>query len=250
VEAELKSRILYFYGVTQSPAPAKMEELGVGEARIEAREFEGIICWVSWVPAGEFEKDLARNMENLDWLARASVAHQRAIAAIACQAEILPARFATVFHSEESLRRHVGGRLRQLERDFERVKGADEWGVKVFTATPAVAPQRARSGKEYLVAKAALLSRRDSSTESQAELTKFAQALERVAVESAAGGTITGGQRGLRFQRSLLVKKSNRKQLESVLARFSRRWAEVREIECTGPWPPYSFVSEETGGAK
>ena len=86
--------------------------------------------------------------------------------------------------------------------------------------------------------------------ESQAELTKFAQALERVALESAAGGTITGGQRGLRFQRSLLVKKSDRKKLESVLARFSRRWAEVREIECTGPWPPYSFVSEETGGAK
>ncbi|MBV9342348.1 MAG: GvpL/GvpF family gas vesicle protein, partial [Acidobacteria bacterium] len=182
MEAELKSRVLYFYGVTQSRPEGKLEEPGVGEGKIEAREFEGITCWVSRVAAAEFERDLARNMENLDWLARAGVAHQRAIGAIASQAEILPARFGTIFHNEESLRNHVGGRLRQLKRDFERVKGADEWGVKVFTAKPAAALPQARSGREYLLAKAALLPKTHNSSESQAELSRFAQALERVAL--------------------------------------------------------------------
>lgn len=248
--AELKSRVLYFYGVTRSPAPGTIEELGIDGARIEAAEFQGIICWISRVSASDFERDLARNMENLDWLAPASVAHQRAISAIARQAEILPARFGTVFHNEASLGKHIGDRLRQLKRDFQRVEGAEEWGVKVFSVKPAAAPPQVRSGREYLLAKAALLPKKDTTSESRAELGKFAQALEQIALESAAGGTISGGQRGLRFQRSLLVKRSDRKRLESVLARFSRRWAEVRQIECSGPWPPYSFVSPETGDTK
>jgi hypothetical protein len=41
----------------------------------------------------------------------------------------------------------------------------------------------------------------------------------------------------------LLVKRRKQQQLQSVLRKFSKRWAEERKIECTGPWPPYSFVS-------
>src|SRR6266702_8557167 len=116
--AQLKAgdgRVLYLYGVTLSRPSNVAKQLGVdGRAKIEAIECDGIVCWMSWVPAADFEDNLARNMENLDWLAEASVAHQRAVSAIAKQTEILPARFGTVFRSGTSLRQHVRRRTRPL----------------------------------------------------------------------------------------------------------------------------------------
>jgi hypothetical protein len=246
--AELNSsnRVLYFYGVTESRAADPIEKPGVDlQSNIEAVACEDLTCWISRVSAVDFETDLARNMENLDWLATASVAHQRAISAIAQDIEILPARFGTVFRNERSLRKHIHEQLPEIKKNLKRIKGADEWGVKVFAATPRVAPLPAvRSGKDYLKAKAALLPKKRSRADSNGEFTEFENALRRVALDSAAVGNVSSGQRGLRFQTSLLVKRKDRKKLEAVLKKFSRRWAEARQIECTGPWPPYSFVSQ------
>ena len=235
--------VVYLYGVSESRPPTAIDQVGVGRAPIEPVSGAGVVCWISRVPAREFERDLARNLENLDWVATESVAHQRAIAAIAEKVEILPARFGTVFRGESSLRRHLLERLPLLKRDFKRLKGADEWGVKVFVSKPVAPPAKASSGRQYLMAKAALLPQRAEAADTNGELSKFREALARVALASAAPGSISGNQPGLRFQTTILVKRADRKKLESVLTRFSRRWSEERKIECTGPWPPYSFVS-------
>ena len=238
-------RVLYFYGVTASCPENSVQQRGVDlRSQVDPIACEGVTCWVSRVSAIEFERDLAQNMENLDWLATASVAHQRAISAIASEEEVLPARFGTVFRDENSLRKHIRAHIREIARDFKRIKGADEWGVKVFAAKAAAAPvPQVRSGKDYLKAKAALLPRKSSPSDGNGEFAEFERALRQVALESAAAGNVSRGQRGLRFQTSLLVKRKDRKKLESVLKKFSQRWAEARQIECTGPWPPYSFVS-------
>jgi Gas vesicle synthesis protein GvpL/GvpF len=244
-----RDRVLYFYGVTQSPAANSINQLGVDlESKIESVQSDKFHCWVSYVSATDFEENLARNMENLDWLATASVAHQRVIAAIAREAEILPARFATVFRTEESLRKHVREQMLQIRADFRRIKDADEWGIKVFAKPAPVATQvkNVRTGKDYLKAKAALLPRRRPA-KSNGDFGEFEEALQDIALDSAPAGNVSSGQRGLRFQTSLLVKRKDRKKLESVLKRFSQRWAESRQIECTGPWPPYSFVSRGQG---
>jgi hypothetical protein len=244
-ELNARDRVLYFYGITESRPASSIQQPGIdSQTNIQAIDCEGLTCWISRVSAVEFEKDLAQNMENLDWLATASVAHQRAISAIAREVEILPARFGTVFRSDESLRKHIHVGKREIKRDLKRIKGADEWGIKVFAAkaVPAPVPQ-VHSGKDYLKAKAALLPSKRSRNDVNGEFTEFENALRRVALESAAVGNISSGQRGLRFQTSLLVKRKDRKKLQSVLKKFSERWAEARQIECTGPWPPYSFVS-------
>ncbi len=96
------------------------------------------------------------------------------------------------------------------------------------------------------MAKAAALPRKESVRMPEDELAEFQAALEDVAEESAAAGRISGGQRGLVFQTSLLVKRQNRQRLQTALKKFSRQWAATRRIECTGPWPPYSFVSQDS----
>jgi hypothetical protein len=245
--SELKSdhRVLYLYGVTESRLRNLPELVGVDRfAPIEAVDCDGVFSWISRVPAEDFEKNLARNMENLDWLAETSVAHQRVIAAISRLADILPTRFGTVFRTEESLCKHVAKRIAGLKKDFERIKGADEWGVKVFDVqAPPLPIPRTRTGKDYLKAKAALLPSRRLKAAQREDMVKFEQALAGVATETAPAGNVSRGQRGLSFQASLLVKRTKRKTLESVLEKFAREWARQRRIECTGPWPPYSFVS-------
>jgi hypothetical protein len=246
--AELMSgdrHVLYLYGISQSHLPDVPTQAGIdGRARIEAVECDGVVCWISRVSRVEFEENLGRNMENLDWLTRASVAHQGAISAVARETEILPARLNTIFRNQDSLFTHVRESLGTLKRDFKRVQGADEWGIKVFALKqPARPNSKIRSGKEYLQAKAALLPKRQSTSEMSSDLVEFGEALKEVALETAAPGSVSSGQRGLAFQTTLLVKKADRKKLESIIRKFSKRWDEVRRIECTGPWPPYSFVS-------
>ena len=174
----------------------------------------------------------------------ASVHHQRVVSAIAHLGDILPARFGTVFLNEQSLADDIASRKRILKADLRRIKDSDEWGVKIFHRQQKVElpVSGVRSGKDYLKAKASLRQRPPEKT-SDADIERFADALKRIAVGTAEIGKVSGGQRGLQWQTSLLLKRDDRKKFEALLKKFSEEWADRRQIEATGPWPPYSFVS-------
>jgi len=247
--------VLYLYGITREGEGAVPGITGVdAAASVEALPCGGLVCWTSRVDKIEFAENLARNMENLEWLAEVSVRHQQAVAAIANSHDILPARFGTVFRTPASLTADVQKNKALLVHDLKRNSGCEEWGVKVFglQAQPQVAAG-AKSGRDYLQAKAAALLAEAPRT-ADAEVQRFVRALEGVAVEAAAGaGAVSRGQRGLHWQGSLLVKRSQRGKLQQLMARFSQDWEGERRIELSGPWPPYSFVSrtqkEEAGRA-
>src|SRR5689334_17181256 len=108
VKPHRRESVLYLYGVTKGGPLTVPKVSGVdGESPIEAIKCAGLICWISRVSPAEFAENLSRNIENLDWLAAASVRHQRAVSAIARSSEILPARFGTVFLNEGSLGDHI-----------------------------------------------------------------------------------------------------------------------------------------------
>jgi Gas vesicle synthesis protein GvpL/GvpF len=242
--------VVYLYGITETLPTTIPELIGVDRfAKVEALECGGVVCWISRVSALDFDENLSRNLENLDWLAETSVAHQRVIQAVAGEAEILPTRLGTIFRRESSLAKHIRQRARSLKRDFARIKGAEEWGVKVFQIQPPISVPRVRSGKDYLKAKAARLPSRRKA-ERDGDLRRFERALLNLATEVAPGGNVSRGQRGVAFQTTLLVNRAKRGKLELLLEKFARLWEQERRIECTGPWPPYSFVSRPDDGAK
>jgi hypothetical protein len=255
VASRLKSpgspTVVYLYGVTAKPA-AFSNLVGVdGKAKVEPTECAGLICWISLVSRTEFADNLAKNMENLDWLGEAGMRHQRVVSAIAELADVLPARFGTVFMDASSLKADVGAKKETLVNDLRRIQGCDEWGVKVFSVQPKkpVAQGKPATGRDYLKTKAALL-RRPSTGVPVEGLHTFSAALRRISMEMSDGGRISAGQRGLQMQSSLLLKRANRKKLEATLKKYSHRWAESGRIECTGPWPPYSFVSRDTSSTE
>jgi hypothetical protein len=88
-----------------------------------------------------------------------------------------------------------------------------------------------------------MLPNRKTKSVQREDLINFERALAEIATETAPAGNVSRGQRGLVFQTSLLVKRTKRKNFESLLQKFAHEWTRERRIECTGPWPPYSFVS-------
>jgi hypothetical protein len=245
--APAADRVIHLYGLTQASGPsaeAFRELKGVdGASAVEAIGCGGLVCWVSRVPESDFARDLSKNMQDLDWLATTTTRHQQVLAAIAAMADVLPARFGIEFVDEKSLRSHIAGRQAALNADFDRIRGKEEWGVKVF-ALPVVAmpKKKPRTGKEYLQAKAAL-SRR-APERNAPELEAFAKKLESLADEIAEGGKFGAARRDLEFHKTVLLKRADRKKLGSLVRSYSRKWKDKRRVECSGPWAPFSFVSQ------
>ena len=239
--------VLYLYAISQLPkrlAPAISAEAIDGSGQIEAVRCEPYLCWISRVPKISFADQIIERMQDLEWLAAASLRHQRAVAEISATLPSLPARFATVFLNESSLTKHVKQRTDAIRAAFRRVADADEWGVKVFALaqpkTPALAPPA--SGSEYLKRKAAQMQPKSGTLD--ADIRRFIDELDALAVASTPGGKASAGQPGLTWHGSILVRKQDRSRLESLLRRYARSWKDLRRIDCSGPWPPYSFVEE------
>lgn len=248
-----KSTALYLYGVSRPAAAGvsrgkshKLENPGVdGVHNVEAVSCGEFLCWISAVDQIAFSQELESNMENLEWLAVHGVRHQQIVAEIAQKETIVPARFGTLFSSEAALLKDVEARKAALKKVFSRIADSDEWGVKVLAEQqPAVTVKMTgvSSGRDYLQQKAARIKKRPEHN--SAELEQLAAALEKVATESAPSGKVSGAQPGLLWQATFLVARSRRKKWESVLQEFVERWQGQRRVEVTGPWPPYSFVSD------
>jgi hypothetical protein len=245
VDPDLGDSVIYLYGVSRSAGAAPSVTGVDGKSKIQAIDCAGLVCWVSRVAAEEFGEKFSQNLEDLDWLAAVSVRHQRAVSAIAESRDMLPARLGTVFLTEDSLRADIRRRRPALDQDLKRIAGMQEWGVKIFLSSQTTAPpSKVKTGREYLEAKSKLLRIRKPAIPDD-DVKALARELEKISAATAEGGKISGGARDLQYQVSVLVKKVDRKKLEQLLRRFSKEWKDTRKIECSGPWPPYSFVSHE-----
>lgn len=237
---------LYLYGVSL-PSGNKIKtraESVDGEAAIESIRIQGFDCWISRVDRSEYADRLAENMENLEWLAMIGVRHQRAVADLASKQEMLPARFGTVFLSEQSLKEHVATGKKTFTAVFKKIAGSDEWGIKVFRlAQPGRAPMvEAATGTDYLKRKAQSVMPR--AKEEDPKLEGLVRTLGRLSVDTAAGGKASSGQPNLVWHGSFLVRRSGQKKFASALRKFTGEFSEGYRVECSGPWPPYSFVGQ------
>lgn len=237
-----RDQLLYLYGISAKAPKLKVPTAIDGNSPLEHLEAAGLTAWYSRVSPVEFGERLASNMENLEWLSAVSVRHQRTVAQISEAVTLLPARFGTVFKSEKTLTDHIREQKDQLERKLARIDGAEEWGVKLFlNVETAVSEIKVASGRDYLRAKSAM-SQVKRRSELDPEVAEFARELQSIAADSAPTGKVSSSQSNLEWQATFLVRKKDRPKWDRLLKKYATRWADRREIQCTGPWPPYSFV--------
>lgn len=175
-------------------------------------------------------------------------AHEKVVEELMDRASVLPMRFDGTVADEVALRRILGQRREEFEALLAAVRGAVELGVRAQLAEEreeeevleGVGPNVAGSvgpGTAYLLARARNQRRAVDLT------TRLHEPLAALSRSSRRSGA--GLRPGL-FKAAYLV---DRDRVDAFRARVDVLDSELGSggIVCTGPWPPYSFSSEEPG---
>lgn len=253
---DLPATATYMYAVSRGLRAADLEEVrGFDDQPLRLVPHEGLVAVVSTVPLSSFGEDaLRRNLEDFDWLARTARLHDSVVQAASVSAPTAPMRLATVFHSDDAIRRRLGEWSTDLGRVLDRVAGCGEWSVKVLARPSsderlAGSPDRPASGAEYLRRKKAQNLQR---LEVDARATEVAHLVH----EQLKGGSrasrqlpaqdprLSGHQGAMVLNAAYLVPDDAAADFAALVASLAEQHPEV-SIDSRGPWPPYSFATLE-----
>lgn len=163
--------------------------------------------------------------------------HERIVEALMDDRDVVPVRYGTSVSDEVAAARALEDRHDDFAASLERVRGAVELAIRVFSAGDA--PRTARpsqepvTGTEYLRARAG-----EAAAESDAAAIVHEPLARAARAATVARVTLPGE----RLRAAYLVDRS-------ATQSFSARVRDLQEanpqltLTCTGPWPPYSFVS-------
>jgi hypothetical protein len=214
---------LLLYAIAECRDPGSITGVGLGGQALSAVAEGGLTAVVS-----EHAGRPAAAVEAL-WT------YELAIEPLMDHYPVLPARFGTLFESEQAVRAMLRERHDQWARALEGVRGAVELGVR---ASWPVAPangsysSRPNRGTAYMLERLEL-SRRASALAARIDepLSKLARA-RACKVQAHPAVPVTA---------AYLV---DRERMNDFLARVRELDGAIEDAQlvCTGPWPPYSFA--------
>jgi len=259
------SGAVWLYAVVPAggPAAGDVGVTGVAGEPVRLVTEGGLAAVVGSVPLSDFAAGpLKEHLEDLRWLEGAARAHHGVIETLSrsATADVLPLRFATVYHDDDAVR----GALRERAADFaaalDRTAGRAEWGVKGYVdpdAGPEPAPagpggDARRPGTAYLLRRRA---ERYREEETYRLAQDWAAGIRDALADVAAGGAphppqdprLAGYRGWMILNDSFLVDRGRAEDFTSAVGDCGRRFPAVR-LELSGPWPPYSFVGATASG--
>jgi gas vesicle protein GvpL/GvpF len=219
--------MLYVYAITDSaPGP---HGIGLHGASLRSVRVGGISAIAS-----EHEHAPQSGVEEL-WR------HEEVVERLTERSAVLPMRFGASTASEEELEAILRARSEEFRTLLDAVRGAVELSVRVAVAAPPAEdvrcsaggdPATPRTGTEYLRARGRALSGRE---EAEAQYHEPLDALSRNS--RIASARLGSGE----FKAAYLVDASRVGAFTRLVAELGQEGEAV--VSCTGPWPPYSFVS-------
>ena len=262
----------YLYCLTPCGCGIKASAIGVdGQRPVSVRACGEIGAVLSEVELGEFCGESAEaGLQDLAWLGPRVFRHEAVIEEVMRQAPVLPARFATLFTSVDSLTQTVLEHREAITGFFAQLGDKQEWAVKGllnradalrrlgWSAQPAPAERALATspGARYV---------QEKRMKAQLERDFNLRLKEFCRRAAAALGAHAGGFR----ERKVLAPVTAGTDAEAVL-----NWAFLLSpaaledfrvrldrfnggeafpglmLALTGPWPPYSFAPDLSDGAK
>jgi Gas vesicle synthesis protein GvpL/GvpF len=217
--------VLYVYAFVEAPATVPGVR-GIDSVPLETEA------------AGGLEVVVSRHETTPEASDAAIMAHAGVVEALAAANEaVLPARFGGMHADADALRAAVAERAGELTAALARVRGCVELGVRALVpAPPEVA---ATSGAAYMRAR---LEQRQEAERLADELHAPLAALAREATHT------VGATERLLLSASYLVPEDAVAEFRGVVEHLQAARPDLGLV-CTGPWPPYSFVTAEGGPA-
>jgi hypothetical protein len=213
------------------------------------RDLQAVVCTVDLDEFGE--EQLARNLEDLDWLEKVARGHNDVVVAVASAGTVAPMRLVTICSDDDSVRQRIEALHDDLCLALDRVEGRCEWSVKVY-AVPQEQPAaedspRPTSGAAYLQRKRELATQRRSAGESSL---RVAEEINEILSGHAAATRVlppqdprlTGRKESMILNGAYLVPDEDGEGFRGLVRRLVELHPTL-QIECEGPWPPYSFAT-------
>jgi gas vesicle protein GvpL/GvpF len=194
---------------------------------------------------------IEEGLRDLDWVARVAVAHEAVVERFTRVngATVIPMKLLTIFSDETRAREAMSGRRRDLDLILKRIKGCQEWGVRVTRRPGAgvAAPRTAaKSGAAFLAAKKqARDAARDQLNQAGQAADEAYRALARLARTVRRRQAPEAATTPPILDAAFLVLVTRRAQFKSAAARAAAGCAMAgAELTLTGPWPAYHFVQD------
>jgi len=220
--------VLYVYAVADALSGSLPTGLhGMPLRAIEAGSLRAIVSEHELAPEAD---------EDLLW------AHEQVVEELMEHSTILPMRFGSTVEGADALVTMLEQRRKEFIASLERVRGAIELSVRAHlpradepTDVELGLPKPTGPGTAYLFERA----RRQRRGEAVADLIHQPLALlARRSVLVAAHGD--PGE----FKAAYLVEEETVEAFGQRVGRLNTTLGDIK-VSCTGPWPPYSFVSED-----
>lgn len=205
--------------------------------------------------------EAAERLQDLTWIGPRVIRHQEVVAGVMRHSPVLPARFGTIFSSTANLKKVLHQRHDTIAVCLERLSDREEWAVKGLLDRPAAKERlfslKLTQGASHLEA----LSPGKRYFEEQRlraacdrELPRWLKGvrldlwddLRCLAGESRERRLLSreasGRARDMVFNWAFLLPTGTVAAFQDRIQAANDRYADYNLwLECTGPWPPYSF---------
>jgi len=260
--------LIYVYCISNSPLGMISDFESKG---LKSLMFDDFHVFVKGVPENEFsEENFKKNLSDIQWVESNARDHIRVISQIMECSTVIPFKFGTIYHSEESLKKFIDDYSDSLRENFRNIEGKEEWSVKIYCDRKILNEQIDELSKEaadletQIMAsspgKAFLLKRKKNELiENEMDrLCKFygqnyfdelRKLSESTSLNNILPKEFTGREDTMILNATFLVHKKRVKDFNLIIEKFRRKDRDSGFIiEATGPWPPFSFISIKEKG--
>lgn len=223
------------------------------------RDIAAVLCEIS---LEEFTGQGAEaRMQDLAWIGPKALEHESVIEQVMQFSPVFPARFGTIFLSFERVKELIANHHELISRFLDRMIDKDELAVKAFLdrtkakeeiASGMIASQEGAlshsPGMRYIQEKRIrLAAERELSNRLSEICADVWKHLRRCAAEYVERKVLPTGsaeaEGEMVFNWAFLVPKSELVEFRSIVERANKDYTSRGLVfQCSGPWPPYSFI--------
>lgn len=219
-----------------------------------------LVAVVSEVPRSDYSDDrLREHLNDVEWVERVARAHESVLERALENATVLPLRLCTLYSDRDGVAAMLREQGPLLRKALESLQGRREWGVKLFVdpdrlaevaeADAGTAAGGGSSGAAYMARRQqerqiGARARELGDTAAQEVHTQLERVAEAARSNPPQRPEVHGRDSQMLLNGAYLVAREREHEFEEAIASLREQWEESGfELELTGPWPPYNFVS-------
>jgi hypothetical protein len=194
-------------------------------------------------------------LSNLDWVARAAVAHEAVVESFGSAPAVLPMKLFTMYASDERALDDLARKHERIATLIDRVANHREWGVRVqLDRVPATSSRTQTSRGRPAISGTSYLTQKKAQKQARLELALHASEVVADLYEALSACATDARRRGARdltpegsllLDAAFLIPERRTTRFQRAVERHARVLARNGyQLRLTGPWPAYSFMQD------